>query len=188
MPMTLVNLNKSCLANDCVFCMKGQEERDLHQVLMFDANDNIQTMVTVLQDTELLARIDGGNLIAKETKNHLNCLTNLRNHYRSHIRKLNQEEEKAQTVEENMNISRVFVDQHLKERIRKQHQHLKEGVRRQHQHLKEGVRIQHRHLKEGVRRQHCRHGRLMKRSHKYLHVWLLTPSNVWILTLNTSRR
>ena len=84
--------------------MKGQEEGDLHQVSMFDANDNIQTMVTVLQDTELLARIDGENLIAKETKIHLNCLTNLRNHYRSHIRKLNQEEEKARTVEENMNI------------------------------------------------------------------------------------
>ena len=96
--------------NSCVFWMKGQEEGDLHQVLTFDANDNIQAMVTALQDTELLARIDGGDLIAKETKYHLNCLTSLRNLYRSHIRRLNQEEEKARTAEENMNISRVFVE------------------------------------------------------------------------------
>ena len=60
--------------------------------------------------TQLLTRIDGGDLIAKETKYHLNCLTNVRNLYRSHIRKLNQEEEKARTAEENMNISRVFVE------------------------------------------------------------------------------
>ncbi len=67
-------------------------------------------MITVLQETELLGRIDGGDLIAKETKYHLKCLTSLRNRYRSHIRKLNQDEEKAHADEENMNISRVFVE------------------------------------------------------------------------------
>jgi hypothetical protein len=40
----------------------------------------------------------------------LKCLTSLRNRYRSHVRKLNQDEEKAHTAEENMNISRVFVE------------------------------------------------------------------------------
>jgi len=47
-------------------------------------------MITELQDTlELM-----GELIAKEMKYHLKCLTTLRNHYRSYIGKLNQEEEK----------------------------------------------------------------------------------------------
>ena len=94
----------------CVFCMEGHEEGDLHQVSTFDADSNIRTMITVLQETELLGRIDGGDLIAKETKYHLKCLTSLRNRYRSHIRKLNQDEEKAHADEENMNISRVFVE------------------------------------------------------------------------------
>ena len=96
--------------DSCVFCVKGHEEGDLHQVSTFDADSNIRSMVTELQDTELLARIDGGDLIAQETKYHLKCLTSLRNRYRSHVRKLNQEEDKAHTAEENMNISRVFVE------------------------------------------------------------------------------
>ena len=50
------------------------------------------------------------DLIAKETKYHLKCLTSLRNRYRSHIRKLNKDEEKAHADEENMNISREFVE------------------------------------------------------------------------------
>jgi len=79
---------------NCLFCEKGQEEGELHQVSTFDADSNMWTTITELQDTRLLAQIDGGDLIAKETKYHLKCLTVLRNHYRSHIRKQNQEEEK----------------------------------------------------------------------------------------------
>ena len=97
-------------AESCVFCAKGCEEGDLHQVSTYDANSNIQTMITVLQETELLGRVDGGDLIAKETKYHLKCLTSLRNRYRSHVRKQSQDEEKAHTAEENMNTSRVFVE------------------------------------------------------------------------------
>ena len=67
-------------------------------------------MITELQDTQLLARIDGGDLIAKEMKYHLKCLTTLRNRYRSHIRKLNQEEEKISKDEERMSESRVFIE------------------------------------------------------------------------------
>ena len=96
--------------NSCLFCEKGQEEGDLHQVLTFDADSNIRTMITELQDTCLLTRIDGGDLIAKESKYHLNCLTALRNRYRSNVRRLNQEGEKRRMDEEKMNESRVFVE------------------------------------------------------------------------------
>ena len=67
-------------------------------------------MITDLQDTQLLTRFDGGDLIAKEIKYHLKCLTTLRNRYRIHIRKLNQEEEKISKDEERMSESRVFVE------------------------------------------------------------------------------
>ena len=77
---------------NCLFCEKGQEEGELHQVSTFDADSDMRTMITELQDTRLLTRIDGGDLIAKEVKYHLKCLTALRNRYRSHVRKLNQEE------------------------------------------------------------------------------------------------
>ena len=94
----------------CLFCEKGHEEGELHQVSTFDADSNIRTMITELQDTQLLARIDGGDLIAKETKYHFKCLTALRNRYRSHVRKLNQEEENISMDEQRMSESRVFVE------------------------------------------------------------------------------
>ena len=48
--------------------------------------------------------------LLKEAKYHLKCLTSVRNRYRSHVRKLSQEEEEASTVEENMNRCRAFVE------------------------------------------------------------------------------
>lgn len=91
----------------CLFCQKGNEEGDLHQVLTFDADTNIRTMITELQDTMLLSRIDGGDLIAKETKYHLKCLVNLRNCFRSHTRKSSQQQ---QNIHEKLNESRAFVE------------------------------------------------------------------------------
>ena len=76
---------------NCMFCEKGNDEGDLHQVVTFDADFNIREMIKALQDTHLLARIDGGDLIAKEAKYHLKCLVSLRNRYRSYKRQLTQE-------------------------------------------------------------------------------------------------
>ena len=45
-------------------------------------------MATELQDTQLLAALEGSDLIALDAKYHLQCYTELRNRYRSHLRKL----------------------------------------------------------------------------------------------------
>ena len=45
-------------------------------------------MASVLQDTALLTRIDGGDLTAIEAKYHLSCLTGLRNRHRSFLRQI----------------------------------------------------------------------------------------------------
>jgi len=43
---------RQAIANEnCMFCKKGCEEHSLHQILTFDANTNICTLVTELQDT-----------------------------------------------------------------------------------------------------------------------------------------
>ena len=67
----------------CLFCERGTDAGCLHQVSTFDANYSICTMINELQDTYLLAKIDGGDLIVKEIKYHLKCLIGLRNRYRS---------------------------------------------------------------------------------------------------------
>lgn len=74
----------------CLFCGKGDEVGDLHQVSTFNTGHNIRTMITEQQDTQLLAKIVGGDLIAAEAKYHLKCLVNLRNRFRGLTRKLNQ--------------------------------------------------------------------------------------------------
>ena len=60
-------------------------------------------MALALQDTQLLAQIDGGDLNAKEAK----CLVSLRNRYRSYKRKSSQAPE---NIDEQMSESRVFVE------------------------------------------------------------------------------
>ena len=47
-------------------------------------------MATDLQDTALLAKIEGGHLIALDAKYHLACLTQLRNRHRSLMRESQQ--------------------------------------------------------------------------------------------------
>ncbi len=64
-------------------------------------------MIIELQDTQLLSQIEGGDLIASEAKYHLKCLVNLRNRYRSPIRKSSLELER---INEKVNESRVFVE------------------------------------------------------------------------------
>ena len=87
---------------------KGCEEGSLHQILTFDADTSIRAIVTELQDTHLLAKVsDIGDLIAKEAKYHLKCLVNLRNRYRSYVRKSSQ---LTQDIDEKFNESRAFVE------------------------------------------------------------------------------
>lgn len=45
--------------------------------------DDLRQMATELQDTELLARISGGDLVAIEAKYHYNCLSAYKSKYRS---------------------------------------------------------------------------------------------------------
>ena len=59
-----------------IFC--GKEDDHLHEFRTLNADANIRWIATDLQDTTLLAKISGGDLIAIEAKYHLTCLTELR--------------------------------------------------------------------------------------------------------------
>ena len=43
-------------------------------------------MATELKDTDLLAKLAGGDMVAIEAKYHTNCMVSLRNRYRSFVR------------------------------------------------------------------------------------------------------
>ena len=58
-----------------------------------------------LNDTSLLTKIQGGDLIALESKYHLSCLAKLRNCHRSYLR---ENEENSSTMNEKENGSKSF--------------------------------------------------------------------------------
>lgn len=91
----------------CFFCTKGEEEAVLHAVSTFDADKNIRTMITELNDAQLMTRIVGGDLMAMDAKYHLTCLVKLRNRYRTLTRKASQTPE---NTDQKMNESRAFVE------------------------------------------------------------------------------
>ena len=68
----------------CLFCQ--HEDGNLHEFRTFKADETVRQMAKVLQETELMTRLEGGDLIALEAKYHLECLTGLRNRYRSLLR------------------------------------------------------------------------------------------------------
>uniref|UniRef100_UPI00358E26DF uncharacterized protein isoform X2 n=1 Tax=Myxine glutinosa TaxID=7769 RepID=UPI00358E26DF len=65
----------------CIFCK--HDDGELHEFRTPNAETSIRSMVRDLEDTELLSRIEGGDLVALEAKYHLACITRYRNHHRS---------------------------------------------------------------------------------------------------------
>ena len=71
------------------FCQ--QDDGHLHEFRTPEADQNICQMAVDLQVTVLIARMEGGDVIALEAKCHLQCLTALQNRYRSLLRQNQQE-------------------------------------------------------------------------------------------------
>ncbi len=74
----------------CLFC--HQDNGHLHEFRTLGVDESIRHMASELQETELMARMEGGDLIALEAKYHMKCLTALRNRHRSLVRKHEKEE------------------------------------------------------------------------------------------------
>ena len=93
----------------CFLCKKRarEDDGDLRQVSTFETNANIRKIITEINDSRLLVRIVGGDLIAIGAKYHLKCLIELKNRYRIHVRKSNEDK---QNIDENVCNSRVFVE------------------------------------------------------------------------------
>ena len=90
----------------CLFCK--QENGHLREFRTLEVDQSVRQMATELQDTDLIARMEGGDLVALECKYHLECLTALRNCYRS--LKSQQDKESGEVSEENQVKARAFIE------------------------------------------------------------------------------
>ena len=90
----------------CLFCK--QENGHLHEFRTLEVDQSVRQMATELQDTDLIVRMEGGDLVALKCKYHLECLTALQNRYRS--LKSQQDKESGEVSEENQVKARTFVE------------------------------------------------------------------------------
>jgi hypothetical protein len=72
--------------DNCIFCDKSGKLR-LHKFATLPADSHVRKMATALNDVALLSKIAGGDVVAIDGKYHVECLTGLRNRYRSYKRK-----------------------------------------------------------------------------------------------------
>ena len=79
-PEVVVNAKRACRPrtsfdkSTCIFCQEC--DGSLHEFRTLDVDTSIRSMAADLQDTALLTKIEGGDLIALEAKYHLACLIN----------------------------------------------------------------------------------------------------------------
>lgn len=69
------------LGPSCIFC--DDVSGELHQCSTMTLDQELRRMAAEMQDTSLISRISGGDLIAIEARYHRNCLAVYKNRYRS---------------------------------------------------------------------------------------------------------
>lgn len=82
----------------CIFCEEGSDK--LHQFSTLQSDTSVRSMARDLQDASLLAKIEGGDLIALEARYHLSC-------HRSYLREIQNVSSKSH--EERKMEARAFV-------------------------------------------------------------------------------
>jgi len=88
----------------CLFCQKGES---LHEFKAFEVDQSIRKIAAELQDTELMARMEGGDFVALEAKYYLGCLTAIRYRYPSSINQ--QGKEHCRSAEEDQELLQNFL-------------------------------------------------------------------------------
>ena len=94
--------------DNCLFCEKSDGKEKLRNFSTLEAGENVHNMVCDLQDTELMVKTTGADLVALEAKYHLKCLVNLQHRHRSFLRAKIAENQS----EERLNEARAMVELH----------------------------------------------------------------------------
>ena len=98
----------------CIFCSKKTNEK-AHECSTHNIDGRLRAMAIEMEDTELLAKLAGGDVIAIEAKYHSTCMTKYKNKYRSYIRNKNKNSDSCNERAK----ARAFVElvDHIEEQI-----------------------------------------------------------------------
>ena len=67
----------------CFFCGQGDDNDELHDASTFELDRRVRRCATLIEDTELLGKLSGGDMTALEGKYHAKCLVALYNKARA---------------------------------------------------------------------------------------------------------
>lgn len=70
--------------NVCIFC--GEQGNDLHQVLTLEVDKDVREMAIQMQDSQLIAKLAAGDMVAIEAKYHSKCMLAFKRKYTAHVR------------------------------------------------------------------------------------------------------
>ena len=84
----------------CFICDKEASSSELRQVMTMNLNNRLNECARNVNDGKLLARLSIGDAIAQELKYHLECLTDLYNRERSHLRATKRHEQECAPEED----------------------------------------------------------------------------------------
>ena len=70
------------LSDLCFFCGQPPGDSVLHEAATFQIDERVRTCAKLLQDTELIAKLSAGDMVALEAKYHTKCLVGLYNRAR----------------------------------------------------------------------------------------------------------
>lgn len=92
----------------CIFCDENCDSGNLHEFRSLVVEQKAQESTKKLEDSLLLAKISGGDLLAIEAKYHIDSLTKFRNKYC--LVKTKEESIDDDTMNEMLNESHAFVE------------------------------------------------------------------------------
>ena len=72
----------SVIKNVCFFCGKPPGSNGIHEAATFQLNKHVHACTVLLEDTELLAKLSSGDMVALEAEYHTKCLVDLYNRAR----------------------------------------------------------------------------------------------------------
>ena len=83
--------------DNCLFCECPAGKKSFRNFTNLETSDKVKQMAKDLQDTDLMVRVDGPDLVAMKAKYHLSCLAEVQNRHRSYLakQKMNSNEEKT---------------------------------------------------------------------------------------------
>ena len=92
--------------NICIFC--DEQGNDLHQVLTLEVDRDVNEMALQMQDSQLIAKLAAGDMVAIEAKYHSRCMLAYKRKYTAYVKSCSETE--TSTNDDSATEARTFAE------------------------------------------------------------------------------